>query len=283
MARSTHADFRKWLRGTSVIALMAASTLAGGCASSSSSLMDLVSAKPGEAENLPADASELDRATVYWQKKYEANPQDLKAALAYLRNLRAGGNDRAAFAIAQQASIFHGNDRELAGEYGRLALKYGQTQLAARLLTAADNPAKPDWKIVSARGAAFAKLGDTARALPILERAHKLAPDEPSVINNLAMAYVASGELVKAENLLQPVALTEKGTPRMRQNLALVLGLQERYTEAKAIAAQDGNAQDAYSRIEQVRSLNASRNRHSSANLRSSNKPSKTQDRYAQR
>lgn len=282
MARSEHSDFRTRLRGVSAVALMTAAALGGGCASSGTSLVDMVSAKSDEADSLPATASELDRATLYWQKKYEDNPQNLKAALSYLRNLRAAGNDRAAYAIAQQASIFHGSNRELAGEYGRLALKFGQVQLATKLLTAADNPAKPDWKIVSARGAAYAKLGKTAQAVPVLERAAKLAPDEPSVVNNLAMAYVASGELSKAEALLQPLALSAKGTPRMRQNLALILGLQERYTEAKAIAAQDGDTQAAYARIEQVRNLNASR-RGQGPDFRSARMPARPIGRTAER
>src|SRR4029077_8367910 len=77
------------------------------------------------------DKSELVKATEWWGQKYAENPRDLDAALSYARNLKAMGEKQRALAVLQQASIFHGEDHKLAGEYGRLALDLDQVNVAA--------------------------------------------------------------------------------------------------------------------------------------------------------
>jgi Flp pilus assembly protein TadD len=61
------------------------------------------------------------------------------------------------------------------------------------------------------------------------------------VQNNLGMSYALQGNLTQAEKTLrtalaQPNSATE---PHVRQNLALVVGLQGRFDEAKQIASAD--------------------------------------------
>ena len=56
-------------------------------------------------------------------------------------------------------------------------------------------------------------------------------------MNNLAMAYAMMGDAKKAEDILRQAVTTEGATPKVRENLALVLGLQGRYDESKAVAA----------------------------------------------
>lgn len=184
--------------------------------------------------------SDLQKAVEYWGKQHEKNPTDLKAALNYTRNLKAIGEKERALAVLQNASIFHGQDRELQSEYGRLALDLDQLSLAQKLLEAADDPAKPDWRVVNARGAALAKQGAYSQAIPLFERAAAVAPSQLSIVNNLAMAYAADGRPDRAEQLLRQ-ASAQGGDAKVRQNLALVLGLQGKYDEAKQIGARDSN------------------------------------------
>ena len=94
----------------------------------------------------------MQKATIYWGQQFAKNPADLKAALSYARDLKAMGQKKQALAVLQQASVFHGDDKELAGEYGRVALELDQVGAANQLLTVADDPTKPDWRIISARG-----------------------------------------------------------------------------------------------------------------------------------
>jgi len=170
--------------------------------------------------------SELDRAIAYWGEQYAKTPSDKTAALSYALNLKAAGQKKAALQVLQQASLYHGNDREIASEYGRLALEFGQVGLAQKLLAIAYDPANPDWRVISAQGTVLAKQGDYQGAIPYYERALQLAPDQPSVVNNLAMALVADGQAGKAEPLLRRAAAHPDADPKVRQNLALVLDLQ---------------------------------------------------------
>jgi tetratricopeptide (TPR) repeat protein len=149
------------------------------------------------------------------------------------------GEKRRALAVLQQVAIYHGQSRDLASEYGRLALDLDQVKVAKQLLAVADDPLKPDWRVVSARGAALAKEGNFKEAIPFFQRAQQLAPDQPSVMNNLALAYAMNGEPGKAEPMLRQAASNDGNSARIRQNLALVLGLQGKYDESKLVAARD--------------------------------------------
>ncbi len=196
-------------------------------------------AKKDAKEEPQQPQGELQKATEYWSKQYAANPRDQKTALNFARDLRAMGERQRALAVLQQASIFHGDSRELAGEYGRLALDLDQISLAGKLLAAADDPVNPDWRLISARGTVLAKQGKYAEAISFYDRALTLAPDQPSILNNLALATAMSGNPAKAELLLRHAEANDGTSPRIRQNLALVLGLQGKYDEAKLIAARD--------------------------------------------
>src|SRR6185295_3391377 len=134
-------------------------------------------------------------------------------------------------------SLVHGNNRELAGEYGRLALDLNQVGVANQLLAIADDPTKPDWHVISARGTVLAKQGKYSDAVPYYERALTLSQNNPTVMNNLAMAHAMMGDPKKAEEILRQAVTEDGATPRVRENLAIVLGLQGRYDESKAVAA----------------------------------------------
>src|SRR4029079_9653302 len=112
------------------------------------------------------EQTELQKATLYWGQEYAKKPAELKPALNYAKNLKAMGEKRKAMAVLQQASLLHDGDKELASEYGRLALELDQVGMAAQALSVADDPANPDWRIISARGTVFAKQGKYREAIP---------------------------------------------------------------------------------------------------------------------
>ncbi len=61
----------------------------------------------------------------------------------------------------------------------------------------------------------------------------KIVPDEPSVLSNLGLSYALSKDLKNAEATLRRAAAQQPVDPRVRQNLALVVGLQGRFAEAE--------------------------------------------------
>lgn len=216
--------------------------LMGGCAQFGgldSNYNPFAAAKAPEAPppgQLPAD--ELQKATDHWGKEFSKNPQDLQTGLNYARNLKALGDKKRAAAVLQQVSLFHSMNRELNSELGRLAVELDQLALATKLLEAADDPSKPDWRVISARGTIMAKEGRTPEAIALFERALELAPGQPSVTNNLALAYAMHGEAEKAESLLRTANVTGPEAKKVRQNLALVLGLQGKYDEATKVGSE---------------------------------------------
>lgn len=228
-------------------ATLAASLMLGACAQGGLGENSLLSAKNDPPDATTADASgtppdsrsELEKAVEYWGKAYAKNPRDLNAAVSYARNLKAMNQKGQALNVLQQASMFHPTDRKLASEYGRLALETDQIQMAQSLLEVADDPANPDWRVISARGTVLAKQGKYSEAIPFYERAQTLSAGQPSVLNNLALAYTMSGDAPKAETILREANGKQDADPKVRQNLALVLGLQGKYDEGKRVAAQD--------------------------------------------
>jgi Flp pilus assembly protein TadD len=67
----------------------------------------------------------------------------------------------------------------------------------------------------------------------------KIVPNEPSVLSNLGLSYALSKDLKNAEATLRLAVAQHSADPRVRQNLALVIGLEGRFGEAEQIARAD--------------------------------------------
>lgn len=245
-------------RGAGTLAALGASLMLSACASTSDLLpsgpfLASSDAKP-EASDLDP-AGELRKATEYWGKEYKAKPENKTAAVSYAKNLKASGDKRMALTVLQDAATFHGKDPELMSELGRLALEFDQLSLAQRALEIADQPDKPDWKVISARGTVLAKQGQHKAAIPYFERALALSPNQPSVLNNLAMANAMSGDAAKAEEILRTVASKGDAPAKVNQNLALVLGLQGKYEESKIAGSAAGSTQVAAENTDYLRRM----------------------------
>jgi Flp pilus assembly protein TadD len=180
--------------------------LASGCSSMASLGLGQAAEIPEPQSVASGSASELEKATEYWGKQAAKDPKDGNAALNYAKNLKAVGRKKEALAVLQHAHLYNAQNREHLSEYGRLALELGQISTAQRLLEHADDPAKPDWRVISARGTVLARQGLYKDAIPFFERARQLAPEQASVLNNLAMAYAMDGEAQRAETLLRQAA-----------------------------------------------------------------------------
>src|SRR5205085_1764358 len=86
-----------------------------------------------------------------------------------------------------------------------------------------------------------------------LNYARNLAHDQPSILSNLALANAMNGEPAKAEVMLRQAAAADPSAPKIRQNLALVLGLQGKNDEAKRLAEMDMPADKAAENADYLR------------------------------
>ena len=179
------------------------------------------------------------QATEAYGRRYDANPKDPQTALQYAQALKAAGQNTQALAVLQQAALANASNLDVLGAYGRALLDSGRAKEASEMLARAHRPERPDWRILSAQGAASDQMGDHALAQRYYEAALRLAPGEPGIMSNLGLSYALSKRLADGERILAQAASSPRADRRVRQNLALVLGLQGRFNEAEAVLRQD--------------------------------------------
>src|SRR5215468_3012708 len=196
--------------------------------------------EPTASLGAPAAGAVADRrSALAWAERYGANPSDPEAVVNYARALRAYGQRAQAVAVLEQASIQHPKNHDVLAAYGRALADAGNYKRALDVLNHAHTPADPDWRILSVQGAALDQMGRHEEAQRYYATALRIAPDEPSVLSNLGLSYALSKDLVRAESTLRKAAAQPKVDPRVRHNLALVIGLQGRFAEAEGIAQAD--------------------------------------------
>ncbi len=219
------------LASVAVAAVFAAGL--GGCQTMSDITGSISPKSTASAETDPRQAVEVTG------ERYRANPKDAEAALAYGQALRASGQRSQAAAMLEQATIANPGNKALLAAYGRALVDNSNFQQALEVLSRAHSPDNPDWRILSVQGTALDQLGRHDEARRYYASALKIAPDEPSVLSNLGLSYMLSKNLPKAEEALRQAYATGRADARVRQNLALVIGLQGRFAEAEQIVRAD--------------------------------------------
>jgi Flp pilus assembly protein TadD len=241
------------------VAIAAAAVLAGalgGCAGTRlPQTTGALAAAAAPASEVATSEDERRRAVETWGERYQANPGDLQVAVRYAQALRASGQRAQAVAVLEQASLRNPKDMEVLGAYGRALADVGNFQQALDVLSRAHAPDRPDWRILSAQGAVLDQMGRHQDAQRYYETALKIVPDEPSVLSNLGLSYALSKQLPRAEATLKRAAAGQRVDPRVRQNLALVVGLQGRFAEAETIARADLPAEEASANVAYLREM----------------------------
>ncbi|HRE22297.1 MAG TPA: tetratricopeptide repeat protein, partial [Rhabdaerophilum sp.] len=171
-------------------------------------------------------------------RRYDARPGAKEASLAYAAALRANGQHPQAVAVLERASVANVGDRDVAAAYGKALADIGRFEEAARVLSQAHTEDRPSWRVLSTLGSVADQSGNHRQAREYYHRALQIAPDEPIVLNNLGLSYMLTKELKLAEETLRKAANRSPGNARIQGNLALVLRLQGKNSEATAIEIQ---------------------------------------------
>lgn len=187
------------------------------------------------ASAAPQSEADWRKAVDTYGERYRANPKDANAALQYGLALRATDQRTQSSAVLEQAAIANPGNRALLAAYGRSLVDNGNYQQGFDTLSRAHTPDNPDWHILSVQGTALDRMGKHEDARRYYANALKIKPEEPSVLSNLGMSYVLSKQLPQAEDALRRAYDGAKGNARVRQNLALAIGLQGRMAEAETI------------------------------------------------
>jgi Flp pilus assembly protein TadD len=186
---------------------------------------------------------------------YEKAPEDKTLGMAYAEILRMTGRHDQALAVMQQVAIDHPEDQGVLAAYGKAQAAAGDLGPALDTIRRAQTPARPDWRLLSAEGAILDQMERPAEARALYQKALQIEPNEPSVLSNLGMSHLLEGNLAEAETYMKKAVAQPGADSRVRQNLALVIGLQGRFDEAERIAAGELPAEEAAANVAYLRSM----------------------------
>lgn len=195
----------------------------------------------------PADAATragYDRAdalsrSVFWSQEQQINPMDPVAGVKTAQALRELGQLDQAAETAQGVLTVQPGNVEAMLEVGRAHIARGQAFYGIAALEQAKAAAPRDWRPLSLLGVAYQQVRRPDDAKTAWTEALRLSPDNPDVLTNAAIARMGEGDAPSAEILLRRAAAQPGASLKVRQNLALSLGLQGKTAEAEAILRRD--------------------------------------------
>ena len=240
-------------RKLALLAMTALPLCLAGCKSLSMSDMTASIGKPDT--EVPSAPEDVRRYTQAWEKRYDSRPNDKETVLAFARGLRAQGQFDQAVAVLQKLALKNPDDLEILGGYGKALADAGRLQEAAEVLKQSHRPEKPNWSILSAQGSVADQLGDHAAAQAFYRESLNINPGEPAVLSNLGLSLALTKRLDQAEEALRLAAAHPKADARVRQNLALVLALQGKFTEAEVVSARDVSPEQAAANVTTIRQM----------------------------
>jgi Flp pilus assembly protein TadD len=194
----------------------------------------------------------LSRAA-FWSNEVQADGRDAEAGVYLAQALRTLGRYDEAASTAGAVLVMDPNNMGALLEVARAQVERGQGFYAIEPAARAAKLAPKDWRPVSLLAIAYEQTQRDAEALEAHKAALALAPDEPGALTNLALFQAGHGDLAAAEALLRRAATLPSSTPQVRQNLAMVLGLQGRFDEAETLARRDLPPEQANSNLALLR------------------------------
>lgn len=223
-------------KGLGFVGLLALGLSVSGCQNKGVGLTDPMStsstSKPGEPSF---------KRTEQLAKAFHDNPTDTQAGLAFANGLSQLGQKDTQIDVLRQVANANPKDAAIQSQVGKKLLAAGEAALATEMLQRAVSLNPGDWQSMSALGTALDQQRRNAEARSQYQAALAIKPGEASILNNMGMSFALQGKLPEAEKALRE-AMASPGAaalPRVRQNLALVVGLQGRFDESKQIASQD--------------------------------------------
>ena len=204
---------------------------------------------------LPHGADAVRAYTTSWGDRYQAQHDNINAAMNYARGLRREHRNNQAAAVLEVAVLHHPKDRALRAEYGKALVDAGHFSQALPVLQAASTPDHPDWSVLSAEGTIADQIGDHVKAQSLYASALKIRPGEPSVLSNLGLSYALSRNLPAAEQVLAQAAASPQAGERVQQNYALVLALEGKFQQSEQVSARNLPPAEAAANVAAIRQM----------------------------
>ena len=177
--------------------------------------------------------------SVFWASEQQADPTDAVAGVKLAQALRELGRYDQAAEAAQATLNMKPTDLDALLELGRAHIARGQAFYGVAPLEKARDLAPRDWRAYSLLGVAYEQVRRFDDARAAWNQALVLSPNNPDVLTNAATAALTQGDAPGAETLLRRAAAQPTASAKVRQNLALALGLQGKMGEAEQILRRE--------------------------------------------
>ena len=193
--------------------------------------------------------------------RYKSNPRDKATIIYYAAALRAAGQPDQAVAVVEAGLGYYKNDADLQVAYAKALSSAGRFEQALNVIDDAIDPASPDWNALLVKGAILDQSGRNEEARAAYNQALSFAPNQPSLEANIGLSYAMTNDLGQAEAHLRKAVGMPGATSKVRQNLALVIGLQGRFDEAQQLFAAELPADQVEANMAYIRALLTQQNR----------------------
>ena len=211
----------------------------------------------------PSAAPAEQRAAAIGQlaQRYKQNPGDRNTSLYYAAALRTNGQADQAVSVLETTVSKLPRDPEVAVEYAKALSATGRFDQALTVVERAIDPTAPNWNALLVKGAILDQKGQNAEARKVYQTALKVAPEQPSIYANLGLSYAMTNDLDAAEKHLRHAVSLRGANSQVRQNLALIVGLQGRFDEAQRLFAAELPPQKVEANMAYIRALLTQQNR----------------------
>lgn len=241
---------RLLLAGVAVLALAA-------CATSSTDPMTTASIGGAVATPAGKQGEALGKLAALYKK----NPNDKAAIIYYSSALRANGQAEQAVAVLEGGVTAYPKDVDILINFAKALSAAGRFEQALTIIERAIDPATPSWNALLVKGAILDQQGRNTDARKAYGTALKIAPEQASLHANLGLSYMMTNELDKAEAELRIAVKLPTANSQVRQNLALVVGLQGRFEESRKLFAAELPADQVEANMAYIRSMLTQQNR----------------------
>lgn len=195
------------------------------------------------------------------ERRYKSNPNDRGTAIAYAAALRAAGQPAQAVSVIEAAMANDPNDADLKVNYAKALSATGRNEQALTVIADAIQPDAPDWDALLVKGAILDQMGQNAAARATYSQALLIAPGQPAIEADIGLSYAMTNDLANAEAHLRKAASMPGATSKIRQNLALVIGLEGRFDEAQRLFAAELPPDQVAANMAYIRSMLTQQNR----------------------
>ncbi|WP_333896739.1 tetratricopeptide repeat protein [Brevundimonas aurantiaca] len=195
---------------------------------------------PASAETRAAyDRMDALSRSVFWAAELEIAPSDAVAGVKLAQALRDLGRYDQAAQTAETLLALQPANLDALLELGRAHIGRGQAFYGIAPLEKARDLAPRDWRPYSLLGVAYEQVRRFDDARAAWNQALVLSPDNPDVLTNAATAALTHGDAPGAEALLRRAAAQPTASSKVRQTLAMTLGLQGKMGEAEQILRRE--------------------------------------------